>query len=559
MNQFDYLSNRHALLGLKNKEEINDYDYFLYQEYLKQEQERSKQEQLLKKDKNNTVNYDLIFSMDESNNMNMNTNMNINNMNINNMNMNTNMMGGVYNNNMMMMNNMMYDPSSISTSSYLYNSSLQEQQQEQQSLQLQPTQVALQFNINPSIGLSVFDSNSGKLEYRRAPSNQINEDFILNHEQLNQQLNQQYSGNALLLGEQASQALEMLNLTTFTVNNWSENMRKWMIYGVLIPTIKEIDSINLQMHKTIQFNCDFKGYDSFNPLDISPEYQHSIPNSIPHTEDTSKFTLKYVLATLVTQIDQQQQSNNLNGGIGGVGGGFNSGFGFSNGFNQSQPQTNQQKNVEFGNLLRRRLRLERYLSIPNLNLFDSTDKIACRKYVIDRIRSMSKGQFEKPNSRPMLNNSEQFLYEQEIYPTDEEIIVNLFCKFMDFTLDSHGHSSQFSNKYYCDQNIEKKENPHNLFRNRNMLAPGVANAMKKKRGLDKQVPVKKGLYLCKSKVSISHYNVEDDGNLYECQPGRNNVFYALVIFLHLINTKYDGYIDTVALSDLNLSQVIESY
>ncbi|KAG2387390.1 hypothetical protein C9374_001722 [Naegleria lovaniensis] len=496
-----------ALLGLNTREEIDEYNTALYEEYLQQEAKRSEQRREIlstrkEADRYGTINYDLVFGRSGYP---------------------TTMSSPLSNTAMADTLGLTYPPppslpttsTTSSTGGLLLGST-----------SVGPNAAIIDFDStmpttslifsNPVVrdkGFTTGGMESENVAYRLAPSANFNPEMLSWQSSARAQNHAMHS-NALLLSEEASQSLEKYNLNTFIVNNWAENMRRWIIFKILTPITSDMENINSQLYKT--FNGQFKGYDCYNPLDISPQYQHAIPTFIPLSEDTSRYTLKYILSTMVNVLDQQKQ----------------------------KPQLYQ----DFEILLRKRLKIERYLSVPSSSL----DKIGNRKHIVDRIRAMARGSFDKLGSfSEHLKND---------YPSDEEILVYLVCKYMDFMLDSHG-SNSFTQKYYRDKTRpqEPSSNGMGLYKPRSM-APAVANAIIKKKGGDSKIlPTKKGLFLCLTTLQpVPHFNVEDDGSVLECQPGRNNLLYALVLFLHLIREKYEGYIETISLEDLDLSRVIES-
>ncbi|KAF0977239.1 hypothetical protein FDP41_003892 [Naegleria fowleri] len=498
-----------TLLGLNTKEEIDEYNTALYEEYLQQEAKRNEQRREILSnrkeiDRYRSINYDLVFGRSGYH---------------------PTTMGGPLGTSTTMADSLgLGYPSSLPTTTsststgggYLLDAST--------AVPAGPNAGMIHdFDAMPPSSLTFSNPiirdrfttggmESENVAYRLAPSANFNPDMLSWQTSARAQNHAMHS-NALLLSEEASQALEKYNLNTFIVNNWAENMRRWIIFKILTPITNDIENINTQLYKT--FNGQFKGYDCYNPLDISPQYQHAIPTFIPLSEDTSRYTLKYILSTMVNTFDQQKQ----------------------------KPSIYQ----DFEILLRKRLKIERYLSVPS----SAMDKIGNRKHVLERIRTMARGSFDKLGSfSEHLKND---------FPSDEEILVFLFCKYMDFILDSHG-SNSFTQKYYRDKTRpqEPSTNGMGLYKPRSM-APAVANAIIKKKGDSKILPTKKGLFLCLATLQpVPHFNVEDDGSVLECQPGRNNLFYALVLFLHLIREKYEGYIETVSLDDLDLSRVIES-
>jgi len=520
-----YPSHRHALLGLTTREEVEAYDRNLYDVFEKQQQALEREEMKKAKEKNSSIDYDLVFMSEQR-------------------------------------HQPLYKSSTSSAGRPFYF-----MQQQQQPQQQQPQQPPLERFTSDSIysprASRMMQSPSGNLPagsypyplqspgyfatatappqvltfgassnvsgsggagsavnapvYRLAPSTNISEEYLNATQAVQTRAQQSTYHNALLLSEEASHSLHLLGLTTFMVNNWSENMRRWLVQKMLTPLVNEMDRTNAQIAKFQ--NGDYKAYDTYCPLDITPQYQHLIPNFVATPEESLKFTLRYVVSSMINYINKNFKNN------------------------------------EFEAVLRKRLFLERYLNVPSA----AVDRVGNRKHIIERLRAMSKGYFDRLGGLTS-TTSEHGVSSSSAnqYPTDDEILIHIWCKFIDYTLpaDPIHDRCVFTNNHFIDKTQEKSSTLN--FKTRN-ITPAIAGAVKKRKGLEKTAPVRKGLFICLTSRDPIHFNVEHDGTTIECQPGRNNLLDALVIFLHLINVKYDGYIDTISIHDssLDLGGVVE--
>lgn len=120
----------------------------------------------------------------------------------------------------------------------------------------------------------------------------------------------------------------------------------------------------------------------------------------------------------------------------------------------------------------------------------------------------------------------------------QKIICHLFCKFFDLLLPAEALYGQtaFTYRHYIDKTNEIS----------NYFYLIIINYLLAK------FPTKSGIYICKTQKHPPHYNVIYNANTLETQPGRNNIFYTLVLFVHIIKTKFDGYIDSLWIGDPNI-------
>ncbi|KAL0491004.1 hypothetical protein AKO1_002707, partial [Acrasis kona] len=113
--------------------------------------------------------------------------------------------------------------------------------------------------------------------------------------------------------------------------------------------------------------------------------------------------------------------------------------------------------------------------------------------------------------------------ERDDLPTDTSIFMHLFRKWLDLSLpaDRIYGKSTFSVKYYVDKGDPTL--------NREVLTNGT--------------------FLILQKRSPPHYVVYSKGQTYDCPAGRNNMFHAIVLFVHLIDECNKGYIEGINIHD----------
>lgn len=163
-----------------------------------------------------------------------------------------------------------------------------------------------------------------------------------------------------------------------------------------------------------------------------------------------------------------------------------------------------------------RLNLEEYLDIPGCN----------RKYLIERIQSLSEGGLISRFKWDSGGDYNGRTWNERDFPTDSQILFHLFCKFFDLLLPSHPYFGQ--------------------------------TAFTQKHFLKTLTRATSGIYLNQKSKFPPHFNVVYASNVYETEPGRNNLFFTLVIFAHLINTKFEGYIDSVSIESVDLKKVVKN-
>jgi hypothetical protein len=182
-------------------------------------------------------------------------------------------------------------------------------------------------------------------------------------------------------------------------------------------------------------------------------------------------------------------------------------------------------------LVANRLNIETYLSIR-----------CDRRYLIQRMRELSSDVYL---TKFVWNGGGDFKFDSDSkpekwedrddLPTDTDILQHLFLKWLDLSLpnDRFYGKATFSNKYFINRG--------DPYSNRELSPTGI--------------------YIILQKRMPPHYNVYCRGTYYECPPGRNNLFHAIVLFVYFIEKHNRGYLEggvSIHEQPINLQRVVPS-
>lgn len=173
-----------------------------------------------------------------------------------------------------------------------------------------------------------------------------------------------------------------------------------------------------------------------------------------------------------------------------------------------------QSNVVFKN----RLMLEYYLDIPS----------SSRKYVIKRIKELSSSSFMESYKWSSGASFEGQKWDPRMQlPNDSQIIIHVFRKWMDliFPSDSLYGQNSFSMKHFLDQSM----------------------IYGKKSSLDSN------LYIVMESAQPPLFSIVHNKKTIRVEPGRNNLFYALCIFIYIVKIHYKGTLDHTWLGSQNFN------
>jgi len=148
-----------------------------------------------------------------------------------------------------------------------------------------------------------------------------------------------------------------------------------------------------------------------------------------------------------------------------------------------------------------RLIMESYLNVP----------MSERRYVIKRLQELQTDRLMLSYKFNAGSDYNDVKWVECGLPTDAEIVVHIVKKFFDFFLPRVHFGHQFSSNCYMDKSLDKR--PWSL--------------------------PERGLYLIRGKEYPPHFCVCSDGKLYECNPGNENLFNALVVFFTIAKRR-DG-------------------
>nr|XP_027197643.1 transmembrane protein 209-like [Dermatophagoides pteronyssinus] len=180
-----------------------------------------------------------------------------------------------------------------------------------------------------------------------------------------------------------------------------------------------------------------------------------------------------------------------------------------------------------------------FLDISNVRNLENT--IPLQEYLVRRLKDLAKGgcmiEFlwdggGSYNYRP---------WKQDSMLTDAELILHVFCTYMDSRLlfnPALPEGKPFTSQHFKVATLGG--------------SPGTNSSSMKF--------IKSDTYIKQDKIYPPHYSLVLKGEHFEIPPGRNNLFYALLIFIHHIKVKNFGLLGRINLgpSGLNIAWVIES-
>lgn len=180
-----------------------------------------------------------------------------------------------------------------------------------------------------------------------------------------------------------------------------------------------------------------------------------------------------------------------------------------------------------------------FLDISNVRNLENT--IPVQEYLVRRLKDLAKGgcmiEFlwdggGSYNYRP---------WKQDSLLTDAELILHVFCAYMDSRLLFNPALPE--GKPFSSQHFRAATSAG---------SPGTNSSPMKS--------IKSDTYIQQEKIYPPHYSLMLKGEHFEIPPGRNNLFYALLIFIHHIKVKNFGLLGRINLgpSGLNIAWVIES-
>jgi len=161
---------------------------------------------------------------------------------------------------------------------------------------------------------------------------------------------------------------------------------------------------------------------------------------------------------------------------------------------------------------------------------------SCQKYLLKRIKELASGYMSDFKWKPSKDNvitkdkTSQF-------SDDCAIVMHAFCVFIDFQtpLDPRcPNGKSFSTTYYRDISLLTPEEK------------AISNFSSK-------------LYIQKSKNDPSHYQVMNNGKLFDPLGGRHNMLHSIILFLLMVKDEHRAMLGQVSLCSkgLNLLHVIE--
>lgn len=152
-----------------------------------------------------------------------------------------------------------------------------------------------------------------------------------------------------------------------------------------------------------------------------------------------------------------------------------------------------------------------------------------QEYLVKRISTLASGYMSafkwNKEAKPKLRESEEEL------PNDCDIVMHALCVYINLHFPLHPRypdGKSFSSCYYRDASKESKK-------------------------FDSK------LYIQRSKQNPPHYQVVNDGKLYDPSGGRHNFFHAVILFLHFVKREHNSLLGPVSLGTkgLNILHVLD--
>mmetsp|Transcript_10293 Transcript_10293/g.15049 ORF Transcript_10293/g.15049 Transcript_10293/m.15049 type:complete len:687 (+) Transcript_10293:844-2904(+) len=272
--------------------------------------------------------------------------------------------------------------------------------------------------------------------------------------------------------------LKSLNITSFQMSMWSDRLRRWFGEKLIKPIVAQVDALNSEMRRR-----QLSPFDCTHELDQPPsKYLPLPPNLNPNV--VGEITLRKIIYASFPMQDP---------------------------------------------LFANRLTLEKYLYMPH------TD----RRYVLKRLKSLITGGYltsYKWNSGGDFEGKQFEDYSSIFLPTDSELILTIFCNYMDLVLPSdriYGRRA-FTRLHF--QDCSTKANRHRLALRRKEDQRLYQLALKKNQ-VDVPNPAKSNIGIRLESRQPPYFSIEYQYKSLSVEPGRSNLFKTIILFVYLIKKK----------------------
>ncbi|ORX60815.1 hypothetical protein BCR36DRAFT_314656 [Piromyces finnis] len=276
---------------------------------------------------------------------------------------------------------------------------------------------------------------------------------------------------------------------------WTENLRKWLSQKILTPIVKQIETVDKLLADN---NLEFLNCTNASLIDNAAALNAAL--SLKSSNNSNN------------QINKPMNTFSMSGS--------------SNMFGSQNQIKAQPKNlIDFiqlygdNPLTQERIKLEKCLMIGDYH---------CRGYIIERIKTLARGGCLAAYRWDSGSDWNGKAWNQERFPTDAEIILHLFCSYMDFQMPGQGSSNAFTNDYYVS-----KDGKH---------SPYLEHIQIKQ--VEKYPP---------------RYSFIARGCIWGVYPKRNNLFQTICLFLYFFKLEHSGYLSLFNLDTKGielLSQVL---
>lgn len=256
---------------------------------------------------------------------------------------------------------------------------------------------------------------------------------------------------------------------------WTENLRKWLSQKILTPIVKQIEIVDKLLADN---NLEFLNCANASLIDNAAALN----------------------AALSLKSSNNNTANKPVGSFGSTGGMFGT---------QNQIKAQPKNLIDFIQLYgdkpltQERIKLEKCLMIGDYH---------CRGYIIERIKTLARGGCLAAYRWDSGSDWNGKAWNQERFPTDAEIILHLFCSYMDFQMPGQGsNNNKFTNDYYVS-----KDGKH---------SPYLEHIQIKQ--VEKYPP---------------RYSFIARGCIWGIYPKRNNLFQTICLFLFFFKLEHSGYL-----------------
>ncbi|KAJ3089284.1 hypothetical protein HK102_006755 [Quaeritorhiza haematococci] len=339
-----------------------------------------------------------------------------------------------------------------------------------------------------------------------------------------------------------------LNVESY-IDEWTENMRKWLAVKVVGPLAKRIDEVDRLFKENGLEDLDCKSATYMSgiasaismppppatttssslfgaPLGASTGSALGTTSLFGAPSKTTGSGTGFGFGTSSTSaFGKSTTSSSLFGGStgsGGLGTGFGKPATVGGPATTNKPQNLVQLVQSFPSqpIVYERMKLESYLT-----MFE----YGCRGYIVERIKTLAQGGCLSAYQWNGGGKYEGRAWNQDNHPTDAHLVMHLFCRFMDEKMpvaENAGAlygSHPFSSKYFV--------------------------------GVDSKPDVTRSMQIRFYAKHPPHFNLVVEKTIWDVYPKRNNVFQTLCLFAHYVKITSSGYLGLLNLGSKSVDLI----